>query len=129
MKKKMIIPALIIALTSAGAVGVVGTAESAEAAGCTISATSPWSVGKTIYVRAGSNCRGTVESHLRWSRPGFDTNLASNSVYGRSVTSSKACTWGVPKDRNIFSFAKRGASSARSGVKGYTSKNSGRCTK
>lgn len=129
MKKNRIVPAIVLALSLGGAVSVVASTPSAEAAGCTISATAPWTSGKTIYVRASSSCNGTLKSYLKWSIHGPDQTLANSSVYGRSATVSKACTWGAPKDRNIYSYAVRGSATATSGVKGYTSKNKGRCTK
>lgn len=103
----------------------VAQADLASAAGgCTVTAATPYSTGKTIYSASSSNCRSTIESLVSWSRPGPDATLARSSHFGYKALTTHACTWGWPANRNIYTTGIRSGEKDTSPVRSFTSAHS-----
>lgn len=78
-------------------------AESSVAATCSMNAYTPYaSSGKIWYGGSFSGC-GTVDAHLRWAKPLGTTIIAITADATSGTRYSRACDWGTPANRNLYS--------------------------
>lgn len=105
-------------------------ASPAQAAGCSnVSATQPYSVGKTIYSTAKTTCVAgkTLAVKMVWGA-GINTTMASGSTTAsNSTTVTKACTWNGLANRNIRTEATFNGASNITGWANFTNAYSATC--